>query len=282
VPASPLLRDAVRAALWAARRSGGLVDPTLLGALERAGYGASRADAAPAPLPLDPPPPQPARADPASPWRRIGVDDRRGVIRRPCGVRLDLGGSGKGHVADLVARLLDGAVRWAIDAGGDLRVGGTAGPQPVEVAHPFPGRPPAARLGLVAGAVATSAIHVRAWRRADGRPAHHLLDPMTGEPAWTGVISATALAPTVLEAETLSKTALLSGPERGARVLARHGGLLVAADGTVTPVPAPGGPPRPPRRWRASDPPQDPDATPGGSRRGLRRLGAAVRSRRAA
>ncbi len=38
VPASPLLRTAVRAGLWAAHRSGGLVDPTLLGALERAGY----------------------------------------------------------------------------------------------------------------------------------------------------------------------------------------------------------------------------------------------------
>lgn len=38
VPASPLLRRTVAAANWAAERSGGLVDATLLGELERHGY----------------------------------------------------------------------------------------------------------------------------------------------------------------------------------------------------------------------------------------------------
>ena len=43
VPAGPLLRAAVAGALRAASLTGGLVDPTLLGALRRAGYGESRA-----------------------------------------------------------------------------------------------------------------------------------------------------------------------------------------------------------------------------------------------
>ena len=38
VPVSPLLRRTVAAAAWAAERSGGLVDATLLGELERHGY----------------------------------------------------------------------------------------------------------------------------------------------------------------------------------------------------------------------------------------------------
>ena len=71
-------------------------------------------------------------------------------------------------------------------------------------------------LRLATGAVATSGLNVRLWRRADGTPAHHLLDPATGDPAWTGVVGATALAPTALEAETLAKAALLSGPPRDA------------------------------------------------------------------
>ena len=50
VPASPLLRTAVRAGLWAAERSDGLLDPTLVGALERSGYSASLDGAEPAPL----------------------------------------------------------------------------------------------------------------------------------------------------------------------------------------------------------------------------------------
>ena len=50
VPASRLLQAAVTAGIWAAHRSGGLVDPTLLGELERSGYSSSLADATPASL----------------------------------------------------------------------------------------------------------------------------------------------------------------------------------------------------------------------------------------
>ena len=50
VPGSPLLLDAIRAGIWAAERSGGLVDPTLLGELEAAGYTHSRDGVAPASL----------------------------------------------------------------------------------------------------------------------------------------------------------------------------------------------------------------------------------------
>jgi thiamine biosynthesis lipoprotein len=148
-------------------------------------------------------------------------------------MRLDLGGSGKGHVADLVADVLAGARRWAIDAGGDVRVGGTAGPQVVEVAHPFDPAERAGRFLVASSAVATSAIHARAWVRDDGRPAHHLLDPSTGEPAWTGIVAATALAPTVVEAETYAKVAVLGGPDRARKILRGRGGLFVDADGAV-------------------------------------------------
>jgi thiamine biosynthesis lipoprotein len=223
VPASRLLRDAVRAALWAAERSGGLVDPCLLGALERAGYRRSFAPAATA----VPPPSGPARAaapDPAARWRAVAVDDERGTIARPPGLRLDLGGSGKGHVADRVAALLAPARSWVVDCGGDVRLGGT---HEVHVQHPLGGAP-AARLTLTDTAVATSSVVRRAWRTRSGA-AHHLLDPATGRPAWAGLLSATAFAPSALEAETLAKVALLQGTD-AALV---HGGLLVRAGGEV-------------------------------------------------
>ncbi len=50
VPASALLRDLVRAAVWAAERTDGLVDPTLVRALEATGYARSRAGVPAAPL----------------------------------------------------------------------------------------------------------------------------------------------------------------------------------------------------------------------------------------
>lgn len=79
--------------------------------------------------------------------------------------------------------------------------------------------------------MATSGIGRRSWLDAAGRPAHHLLDPATGRPAFTGVVQATALAPTAAEAEARAKAALLSGPE-GASAWLPHGGLVVLDDGT--------------------------------------------------
>ena len=233
VPASGLLRAAVRAARWAARRSGGLVDPTLLGALERAGYAVSRAGCEPAPLGqafAAAPPRRPARPARDAAWRELEVDDAAELVRRPPGLRIDNGGTGKGLAADALAHRLRSHGRFAIDCGGDIRAGG--GPFAVEVAHPLTGEV-AHRFDLADGAVASSGLDVRVWRTADGGFAHHLLDPATGEPAWTGLAGATALAPTALEAETLAKAALLSGPRGARRLLAAHGGLLFHEDGGV-------------------------------------------------
>jgi thiamine biosynthesis lipoprotein len=231
VPASPLLREAVAAALWAAERTDGLVDPCLLDALEDAGYRASLASRGgrPAELPLPTGPGRPARPHPAARWRHVRVAGA--TVHRPPGLRLDLGGSGKGHVADRVARLLAGAERWVVDCGGDLRLGGAGVVHDVHVAHPL-GGPPAARLRARDAAVAMSSIVARAWARADGRRAHHLLDPSTGEPAWSGLLAVTALAPTTLDAETVAKAALLSGADRARELLAPGGGILFHRDGT--------------------------------------------------
>ena len=237
VPASALLRSAVRAACWSAERSGGLVDPTLLSAMTAHGYTASLAGVTPPSLCAAlaaAPARRPARAHPAARWRAIEVDDEGGTITRALGLGLDTGGSTKGLAADAVAHLLDGHAAYVVDCGGDLRI---RAPRPIAVAveHPLTGAA-AHTLEIAAGAVATSGLRRRLWRRRGGGFAHHLLDPATGEPAWTGVIQATALAPTALEAETLAKSALLAGPLAARRLLAGRGGVLVLDDGSVEPV----------------------------------------------
>ena len=230
---SRLTAGAVSAAIHAAERSGGVVDPTLIGALEAAGYAESRRNAEPASLRealRAAPPRRPAAPSHSGMWRAVSVTGRE--IRRPPGVRLDLGGSAKGFAADRAAASLAGQGMFAMDAGGDIVFGGVSGiPRRVTVAHPFGDRP-ALEFDLAAGAVATSGLGTRIWRTRSGF-AHHLLDPATGRPAWTGVIQATAVASTGVEAETLAKTALLLGPERGMRVLEPDGGALVLDDGQV-------------------------------------------------
>lgn len=241
VPASELLRAAVRAGLAAAERSDGLVDPTLAGEIESAGYVSSRAGVEGASLHeglAAAPARRPARPSPASRWRRVEVDDEAGTISRPPGLRFDTGGAGKGLAAEMVVAQLRGYSRYLVDCGGDIRIGGPdalLSPYEVHVEHPLTGeRAYVLRLG--AGGVATSGIDVRIWRSAGGGFAHHLLDPASGKPAWTGLIGVTALGESAVEAETLSKAALLSGPERGREVLAGAGGLLVHDSGRVEPV----------------------------------------------
>lgn len=239
VPASPLLRDAVTAGLLAAERTDGLVDPTLVDEIEDAGYVESREGAAPVDLRtalLMAPERAPARPDPARRWAMIEVDEEAGVIRRPNGIRFDTGGIGKGLAADLIAERLAGQTRFVIGCGGDLRVGGTLPErQEVLVEHPITGAQDR-RLYIESGAVASSGINVRVWRRDDGRYAHHLIDPRTGEPAWTGLVGATALAPTGVEAETSAKAAVLSGPEGARELLREHGGVIFHEDGVAEPI----------------------------------------------
>jgi thiamine biosynthesis lipoprotein len=240
VPAGPLLRAAVAAALRVASLTGGLVDPTLLESLRRAGYGESRAHIEPSLLARglrSAPPRRVARPDPTAKWRVVEVDDDAGAIRRPPGLELDLGGSVKGWAADFVAARLARHGRCAVDCGGDLRVAaGRGAPWEVRVRHPLTGAI-AHTLRVRAGGVATSGIDARLWERPNGYFAHHLIDPATGSPAWTGLVAATALAPTALEAEALAKAALLSGPAAGRRLLqGRHGGVLVHDEGAVEPV----------------------------------------------
>ncbi len=191
VPASRLLRAAVGAGVWAARRSGGLVDPTLGGALEAAGYVTSMADQTPASL-ADALAWAPVRraAQPAgvSRWAQILVNDEGGTITRPLGTTFDTGGTGKGLCADAVTRRLGGYGRYLVDCGGDIAVGGIGAqvrPFAVDVEHPLTG----SRIGTVlmrAGGIATSGLNVRIWRNEAGGYSHHLLDPSTGRPAWTG------------------------------------------------------------------------------------------------
>jgi FAD:protein FMN transferase len=201
VPAGAILRRLAAAVRPAGLLSGGLVDATAPG------------------------------SDPGirDGWRHVRVDAARGTITRPPGLRIDPCGLAKGLAADLVARRLATHPSFLVDCLGDLRTGGTLGlPREVRVADPFGSAGPVATLTVTGGAAATSGTTRRAG---------HLIDPRTREPAATGVLQATALAPTGLEAEARAKAALLAGPVAGPRHLP-HGGVLVLTDGTVLELPA--------------------------------------------
>jgi FAD:protein FMN transferase len=230
VPASTLVRRVAAAALTAGMRSGGLVDATLVGEIEAAGYAGQLTFAG---APIDRvTATEPAAPSPLSGWSSLVVDERARTVSRPPGVRIDPGGIAKGLLADLVGESLADFDSFVVDCCGDMRLGGTGGrPRRVLVDDPA-GGPPLRQLRIADGAVATSGITRRAWTGPDGEPAHQILDPATGRPAFTGVIQVTALAPTGLLAETFAKSALLSGPAEAGSMLP-FGGLIVEAGGAT-------------------------------------------------
>ena len=118
-----------------------------------------------------------------------------------------------------------------VNAGGDLR--SLEERLRVEVVHPDGSIAAVVRPGR--GAVATSSVSRRKWR-AGGRTVSHVIDPRTGEPVDSPVLSATAVAATAVEAEAAAKAMLLLGAG-GLSWASEHswvrGGLVVWEDGSV-------------------------------------------------
>lgn len=239
VPASPLLRRLAAAVAAAGARSGGLVDGTLVSEIVAAGYARSLDGGRPARLESasPPPPPRPAGPSRRADWAAVRVDEVAGTVIRPPGVRIDGGGLAKGLLADLVGEDLARLTTFAVDCCGDLRLGGAGGAERLVMVEDPRGGEPVAELHLRAGAIATSGTSRRSWVGPDGSPAHQIIDPRGGRPAFTGIAQATAVAPTTLIAEVDAKSALLAGPEEAARWLP-FGGVLVLDGGEVETIPA--------------------------------------------
>jgi thiamine biosynthesis lipoprotein len=229
LPVSPETVLLVQRAIEAWRLTGGSFDPTLLGAVIRAGYDRSFETLGPTP-PSGYSPLGPGAAD-------IEVDGR--TVRLPAGTGVDPGGIGKGLAADMMCdeTLAAGADGVCINLGGDLRVGG-AGPDggtwTVGVEHPEVAEP-IALLGMANGAVATSTTLRRAWV-TDGERRHHLIDPQTGRPSTTDVALACVVAGQAWMAETLAKAVLLAGAEHAFDIVGGTGAeaLAVDTDGRVS------------------------------------------------
>ncbi len=245
--ASPDFFAAVEAALWAAQQTGGVYDPTILVYLEEAGYDCTFAAVAnPRPLLRNKP-----AADSSSStesladrnltgidYRHIGLDPFAQAISRPPGLRLDLGGMGKGWTVDRLADELCQKGHFLLNAGGDLYAYGSPGPKrgwEIHLVHPQKPELNFASLSLQYHAVATSTIARRRWVK-NGVVQHHLIDPRTGRPAMTDVISVSVVAGRVFTAEVYAKVALILGIEEGLtflEALPDVEGVLFSASGAV-------------------------------------------------
>jgi len=237
VTASPILFEAVRFAVSVAEETGGAFDPTVGHRMEARGF--NREDRTGRTVRT------PVAVEGDISYRDVEVDGERRTIRLRRPLLLDLGAVAKGLAVDAAARELQPFTDFAIDAGGDLYLGGLnrqGEPWSVGIRHPRIDRELIDSVRVSDKAVCTSGDYERVVvqtrhdgrvesdraRRATAGSEHHILDPRTGASP-SGVASVTVVGPNALLADALATAAFVLGPAEGLRLLERHGveGLIV-------------------------------------------------------
>ena len=212
VRVSDLLFEAVRFALAVAEETDGAFDPTVGHTMETRGFNREHRSGAVITTPLDPP----ANVT----YRDVACDAEAKTItlRRP--LVLDLGAVAKGFAIDMAARELLPFRDFAIDAGGDLYLGGRNADGElwsVGIRHPRVDGQLIDVLRVSNTAVCTSGDYERKTEAG-----HHILDPRTGGSA-LGVASATVVAPTAMLADAMATAAFVLGPVAGVELCERLG-----------------------------------------------------------
>ena len=176
---------------------------------------------------------------PAVNWRNMLLDEEHHTVRfEHPGMRIDLGGIGKGYAVDRGIDILKGRgiERALVTAGGDSRIIGDRMGRPwlVAIRHPDNANKVVTRIPLANSAVSTSGDYERFFDEGGVRY-HHIIDPRTGHSA-SKVRSATILAPTATQTDGMSKTAFVLGPEKALEIINRmpeYDAVFVLPDGRV-------------------------------------------------
>lgn len=180
-----------------------------------------------------------ADALPGINYRHVELDRKNSTVRYArAGVRIDLGGIGKGHAVDRGIAVLQahGVRHGLVTAGGDSRIIGDRFGKPwvVGIRHPDRKDEVIARIPLEDAAISTSGDYERYFDE-NGVRYHHIIDPKTGHSA-SKVRSATVIGPSATRTDGLSKTAFVLGPDKAIEIYNRLDDIdavLVTPEGKV-------------------------------------------------
>lgn len=231
---SPLLADALDAALRAAEATSGAVDPTVGSAVRLAGYDRDFTLVAPSAGAIR------LSAVPAPGWRSIELDVDRRRVRIPENVEIDLGATAKAFAADRASAAVaavTGGGGVLVSLGGDIATQGEPPPGGWRIQVGEDGGAElyedAESITVGQAGVATSSTQVRRWLRG-ATTLHHIIDPRTGLPAAGPWRSASVVAASCLDANAASTAAIVLGEDAlswlestglPARLVDRHGAV---------------------------------------------------------
>jgi FAD:protein FMN transferase len=228
---SPVLEEAIVAAIRTAEMTDGLVDLTVGKAVQEMGYTVTFRD-----LPADGPPVR-LRMSKTIGWQALAYDPTAHTLKLPAGVALDLGASGKALAADKAATAVADSlgVSVVVDCGGDIAVRGLApkGGWPIRVAEDIDSDV-WQDISVFDGGLATSGTTARRWRRG-GIDLHHIIDPATGLPVRTPWAMVSVAAASCVEANAAATAALIMGERAPGWLDARNlPARLVDVSGSVS------------------------------------------------
>jgi thiamine biosynthesis lipoprotein len=215
VPVSSLLFEVLQFALAVSRASAGAFDPTVGHLVAAHGFNREHRTGRLVTAPI---------VSERVSYRDVILDARSRTVTLQRPLVLDLGAVAKGLAIDMAARELQPFRNFAIDAGGDLYLGGHGsggGPWHVGLRHPRADGVLIASVRVSDMAVCTSGDYERT-SVTPGRAQHHIIDPRTGASS-AGVASVTVLAPTAMVADALATTACVLGPRDGIAFLEAQG-----------------------------------------------------------
>lgn len=173
-------------------------------------------------------------------WRKIKLsDDDNSVFLENGGMAIDLGAVGKGWAADMIDSYLDelGVEHALVNLGGNVLLhGGKADGSAwrVGIRDPENLSSSYASVAIENGTVITSGGYQR-YIEKDGEIYHHILNPETGYPFQTDIISATVIGDSGTLSDMLSTVIFASGSDKAEEIADKHDVsiILKLTDGSV-------------------------------------------------
>ena len=171
-------------------------------------------------------------------FRDVSINHEGKVFLKKKGMAVDLGGIAKGYAVDRAFELLRslGYKHLIVNAGGDLRVGGTKNDQPwsIGIQDPRVSQKIMAKVLVSDTAVATSGDYEKFFIHQDKRY-HHIFNPRDGFPT-EGSQSVTVVCKDGITADALATAVFVLGPEKGYSLCQRLEGvecLIVDKEGKI-------------------------------------------------
>ena len=227
MPISQDTRLVIDEALRISRLTGGAFDPTIGPVVDLWGFGPDESRENP-----------PSSEDIFAARATVGFagvettsasgSDNPTVSKLDSGIRLDLSGVAKGFGVDKVAAHLEtrGILDYLVEVGGELRGRGhglEGRPWRVGIEKPTSLPGDLQRVVELDGAALATSGDYRLFFEHDGRRYSHIIDPATGRPVDHDLVSVTVVAATTMEADALSTSLLVLGPEAGMQLAEKHG-----------------------------------------------------------